>query len=205
MSAAVETERRYTPEELLAMPDGKNYELVGGKLLERNMGVKSSWVGGQIYSRLNVHCKEHHAGWALPADTGYQCFPHDPGLVRKPDVSFVRRGRFPSDVLPDGWAKIPPDLAVEVVSPNDSADALEGKLDDYQKVDVLLVWVVYLKSRTLMVYRSDGSVSRLRESDELSGEDVIPGFRCPVKEILPPRDRAGAEAPPTTTGPNGPQ
>ena len=57
----------------------------------------------------------------LAGRRGYQCFPHDPGLVRKPDVSFVRYGRFPGGVLPEGWAKIPPDLAVEVVSPNDTA------------------------------------------------------------------------------------
>jgi Uma2 family endonuclease len=68
-------------------------------------------------------------------------------------------------VLPRSWGKIPPDLAVEVVSPNDSADELEEKLDEYQKVAVPHVWVVNLKSRTVMVYRADGSVCRLRESD----------------------------------------
>ena len=79
------------------------------------------------------------------------------------------------------------------------------KLDDYQKAGVLLIWVVNLKSRTVMVYRSDGSVNRLRESDELSGEDVIPGFRCPVKEIFPRRDRwprLPRQARPDRTGPN---
>jgi len=94
-----------------------------------------------------------------------------------------------------GWGKIPPDLAVEVVSPNDSAGELEEKLDDYQKAGVPLVWVVNLKSRTVMIYRADGSVSRLRESDELAGENVIPGFRCPVRDIFPPRGLPAHEAP----------
>ena len=195
MSAAVATKIHYTPEDLLAMPEGKSYELVGGKLVELNMGLESSWVGGRLHSRLDRYCEEHEAGWALPADNGYQCFPHEPGLVRRPDVSFIRRGRLPGKVLPQGWGKIPPDLAVEVVSPNDSADALEEKLDDYQKVGVPLVWVVYLKSRTVMVYRSDGSVSRLRESDELSGEEIIPGFRCPVADDLPAERPARREDP----------
>src|SRR5437762_2327476 len=131
MSTAVETKTHYTPEDLLAMPDGKNYELVGGQLVERNMGVESSWVGGRLHSRLDRFCEEHGTGWALPADSGYQCFPHEPSLVRRPDVSFVRYGRFPSGSLPKGWAKIPPDLAVEVVSPNDRADEVEEKLEDY--------------------------------------------------------------------------
>jgi Uma2 family endonuclease len=205
MSTAVATKTHYTPEDLLAMPDGKSFELVGGQLVERNMGLESSWVGGRLLSRLDRFCEEHEVGWAFPADDGYQCFPRDPGLVRRPDVSFIRRGRLPGEVLPKGWGKIPPDLAVEVVSPNDSADELEEKLDDYQKAGVPLVWVVNPTSRTVMVYRGDGSVSRLRESDDLSGEDVIPGFRCPVRAIFPPREQAAKEASPNPTGPNGPQ
>jgi Uma2 family endonuclease len=189
----------YTPEDLLAMPDGKRFELVGGQLVERKMGLASSWVGGRLHSRLDRHCEEHGIGWVLPADDGYQCFPHDPGLVRRPDVSVIRFGRLPGEALPAGWGKIPPGLAVEVLSPNDSVDALEEKLDDYQKVAVPLIWVVNLKSRTVMVYRRDGSVSRLHETDELSGEDVIPGFLCPVRDLFP-RHKA-----PNATGPNGAQ
>ena len=200
MSTAVAT-KTYTPEDLLAMPDGKRFELAGGRLVERNMGLESSWVGGRLLSRLDRFSEQNQVGWAFPADDGYQCFPHDPSLVRRPDVSFIRRGRLPNEVLPAGWGKIPPDLAVEVVSPNDSVDKLEERLDDYQKVAVPLLWVVNLKSRTVMVYRADGSVSRLRESDELSGEDVIPGFRCPVRDILPPR-QAVVPAPIPPNGPN---
>lgn len=70
----------------------------------------------------------------------------------------------------------------------------------YQKAAVPLVWVVNLKLRTVMVYRGDGSVSRLRESDELSGEEVIPGFRCPVRDIFPPPKAAA----PVPIAPNGP-
>jgi Uma2 family endonuclease len=189
MSTAVATKARYTPEELLAMPDGKSYELVDGQLVERNMGAESSWIGGRLHSRLDQFCEEHGLGWALPADNGFECFPHDPGLVRKPDVSFVRFGRLRGEVLPKGWIKIPPDLAVEVVSPNDEIEKLEEKLDDYQQVAVPLIWVIH-PGKKVMVYRGDGSVSLLRESDELSGEDVIPGFRCPVRELFPRREPA---------------
>jgi Uma2 family endonuclease len=172
------------------MPDGKSYELVHGQLVERNMGSESSHVGGRLFSRLDRFREGHNLGIFWPADNGFQCFPHEPGLVRRPDISFVRRGRLPGDVPPKGWVKIPPDLAVEVVSPNDSSDQLEEKLADYEKVGIPLIWVVSLTSRTVMVYRADGSVSRLREDDELSGEDVVPGLRCPIREILPPREQA---------------
>ena len=203
MSTAVATETRYTPEDLLAMPDGKSYELVNGQLVERKMGAESSWVGTRLCSRLDRFCEEHDRGTVWGADNGYQCFPHAPGLVRRPDVSFVKKGRLPGDIAPDGWVKIPPDLAVEVVSPNDSAEDLQEKLDDYRKAGVLLIWVIYPKARMVNVLRLDGPPRELREDDELSGEDIIPGFRCPLREILP--RRAPAEEPRTApTAPNGP-
>jgi Uma2 family endonuclease len=187
MSTAVQTNAHYTPDDLLAMPDGKSYELVGGQLVERTMGAESSYVGGELYFRLRLHCRDRALGLVWPADNGFQCFAHEPGLVRRPDVSFVRSGRLPGDVAPKGWVRIPPDLAVEVVSPNDLVEVLEEKLDDYRKVEVSLIWVIYPELRKVKVLRGDGSVSELREDDELSGEGVIPGFRCPIREILPPR------------------
>ena len=59
MSTSVATQTQYTPEDLLAMPDGKSYELVGGQLVERKMGMESSWVGGRLTSRLDRFCEEH--------------------------------------------------------------------------------------------------------------------------------------------------
>jgi Uma2 family endonuclease len=203
MSTAVETKVYYTPEDLLAMPDGQSYELVDGQLVERKMGFESGWVGSRLLVRLGRYGEEHELGDAVSSEVGYQCFPHRPGLVRKPDVSFVRHGRLPGAALPKGWARIPPDLAVEVVSPNDLYEELEEKLDDYEKAGVPLIWVISPKSRKVMVYRADGSVSRLREDDELSGEDVIPGFRCPIREILPPREQP-EPAQATTAAPDGP-
>jgi hypothetical protein len=51
MSTAVATKTQYTPEDLLATPDGKRYKLVGGQLVDRNMGLEFSWVGGRLHSR----------------------------------------------------------------------------------------------------------------------------------------------------------
>jgi Uma2 family endonuclease len=203
MSTVVESRTQYTPEDLLTMREGKRYELVGGQLVERNMGIESSWVGGELLARLKQHSREKGIGWALPADAGYQCFPHEPDLVRRPDVSFVRFGRFPGEVLPKGWARIRPDLAVEVLSPNDTSYELDEKLEDYRKAGVPLVWVINPNSRTVRIHRGDNPVIYLREDDELSGEDVIPGFRCLVREILPLREPPSG-ANPGPTGPNGP-
>ncbi len=203
MSTAVATQARYTPEELLAMPDSKSYELVDGRLVEREMGYASSWVGSRLLIRLGQYCEAHDLGDVLQSETGYQCFPHDQGLVRKPDASFVRRGRLPDAPLPEGWARIVPDLAVEVVSPNDSAEGLEEKLDDYKKARVPLIWVIYPKTRMARIFRLVGPTEDVAEDGELSGEDIIPGFRCPLRDILPRvRPAEKPHAPPV--GPNGP-
>jgi Uma2 family endonuclease len=152
MSTTVATQIQYTPEDLLAMPDGKSYELVDGQLVERKLGMESSWVATRLLSRLERFCEEHGLGWTFQSDNGYQCFPHEPALVRKPDVSFVRFGRFPGGVLPKGWAKIPPDLVVEVLSPNETAYELDDKLEDYERVGVPLIWVINPESRTAKIY-----------------------------------------------------
>jgi Uma2 family endonuclease len=204
MSTVVAAKGTVTPEDLLAMPDGTGYELVRGQLVERNMGLESSWVGGRLLARLDRFCEEHALGWVFNADNGYQCFPHAPGLVRRPDVSFIRFGRFPGEKLPDGWSKIPPDLAVEVISPNDTAYDLDEKLEDYRAAGFPLIWVINPRSRTVRVHRGDGSVAYLHEEESLSGENIVPGFRCPLREIFPP-GAAPAETPTSVTGPNGPQ
>jgi Uma2 family endonuclease len=177
------------------------YELVDGWLVQRNMGTESSEVGGNLYFLLRLFCRAHSVGKVWPADNGFQCFTHAPGLVRRPDVSFIKRGRLPGDISPKGWTRIAPDLAVEVISPNDLAGELEEKLDDYRKARVPLVWVINPEQRKARVFRLDGPTGELEEDDELSGEDVIPGFRCSLREILP--KRAPAEEPPATpAGPN---
>lgn len=191
---AMATKVEYTPEDLLAMPNEKNYELVDGELLERNMGARSSWVGGRLVRALGDFAEGLGLGLVFPADNGFQCFPDAPNKVRRPDVSFLRTGRLPGNTPPDGWITVVPDLVVEVLSRRDLALEIDTKIDDFLRVGVPLIWVINPRTRTVRIYRSDGSSTRLTENDELTGEDVIPGFRCRIVELFPPRAKA-PEAP----------
>jgi Uma2 family endonuclease len=182
--STVATKQRYTPEDLLTMPDAVSYELVNGELVERNMGWKSSEIGVDVAFLLKAHCKAHGLGWVVGADASYQCYPDAPKKVRKPDVSFIRLDRMPAEEKPEGHCRIAPDLAVEVVSPNDLFYKVEDKVEEYLTAGVRLVWVVNPPTRTVHVYRADGTTTKLREADELSGEDVVPGFRCRVSELF---------------------
>jgi Uma2 family endonuclease len=183
----------YTADDLLRMPDGDRFELVDGKLVETHRGAESSYVGGELHYHLRAFCRTAPLGWALPADTSYQFIPGRPNLVRRPDVSFIRLGRLPNETLPAGHIRIAPDLAVEVVSPNDLYYEVEQKVAEHRAAGVRLIWVVVPPTRTVLVRRLDGSIAEVGEAGELDGEDVVPGFRCPVRDLfLPPTGAAPA-------------
>jgi Uma2 family endonuclease len=176
----------YTADDLLHLPDGDRYELVDGQLVETNMGALSSWVGGSLYAMLQSYSENGSKGWAFPADTGLQCFPDDREKVRRPDAFFVGRGRFENEQVPDRFVRVAPDVVAEVVSPNDQYYAVEHKIWEYLEAGVRLAWIVNPRQRTIMVYRGrGGDPSYLTEKDELSGEDVLPGFRVQVAAIFP--------------------
>ena len=99
--------------------------------------------------------------------------------------AFIRRGRLPGEEPPTGHVHLAPDLAVELTSPNDQYDVVEVKVERYLRAGVRLVWVVSPQNHTVRVHRLNGSSASLRENDELDGEDVLPGFRCPVRDLFP--------------------
>lgn len=174
----------YTPDNLLAHPDAVTWELVDGKLVERFSSPLSSYVAGTVSYRLARYCEPRRLGWLFGPDAGYQCFADDPNKVRKPDVSFVRREQMPDGPKARGFTRFAPDLAVEVISPNELALDVDNKIHEYLEAGVQLVWKVNPDAKLIAVHRASGSDSRLGIDDELSGENVIPGFRFNVGELF---------------------
>lgn len=173
------------PEDLDDIVDGELYEFVGGQAVEKPMGAESDEVALALGGRLREFALGHKLGRVYGTSTGYRdCFPHAPKLLRKPDVSFVAEARLPDGRSPRGDFLTAPDLAVEVVSPNDLYEDVTEKVWDYRQAGVRLIWVIDPATRTVLVRRLDGSVSELAETGTLSGEDVIPGFSCPVTELF---------------------
>ena len=186
------TDTLYTPDDLLAMPDGDQYELVDGRLVERKeMGARAAYVGSQLMLLIGNHNRERKLGRIFTSDAGYQAFPNN--RVRKPDLSFVRRGRLPGERVPEGNIKVAPDLAVEVISPTDIHYETDRKVEEYLQAGTRLVWVVNPEVRTILVYRLDGSIIGLREKDTLDGEDVLPGFRCSVSDLFESLDDVASD------------
>ena len=178
----------YTPEDLLAMPDGDRYELIDGVLREAIVGEESSYIGGRIYRRLDEYLDDHDLGVAFPPDRQFQCFPHAPGRLRKPDASFIRRERRPRGPKRFGHTRVAPDLAVEVISPNESHLDTDQRLQDFLLAGTPVVWVINPVLRNLTVYRNDSKPVVYEENEFVTGEPVLPGFTVRVGDLFPPVD-----------------
>jgi Uma2 family endonuclease len=106
---------------------------------------------------------------------------------RKPDVAFVSFSRWSKHKpLPDtnAWDVLP-ELCVEVVGPNDLADEIETKIEEYFQAGVSVVWVVYPRHERVYVYESATQIRRLTRADTLDGGAVLPGFSLPLSELFP--------------------
>lgn len=187
-----------TAEDFLRLPEADGCELVDGQLVERHMGAESNYIAGRLYAILLAFCDNPFCGWVFPGETTYQFLPGRPNLVRRPEVSFVRQGRFQESKIPEGHIRLAPDLAVEIVSPNDLYYEVEQKVAEYRSGGVRLIWIVTPPTRTVLIRRADGICAEVGENGELSGEDVLPGFRCPVTALFqhlsptpPPPDEKG--------------
>jgi Uma2 family endonuclease len=106
---------------------------------------------------------------------------------RRPDVAFVSYQRWPqtrSVPRRDNAWDVVPNMATEVVSPTDSVEELEKKIDEYFKAGVELIWVVYPTQNTIHVRHSPTQTKALTITDTLDGGPVLPGFRLPLVELF---------------------
>lgn len=190
----------FTPDEFERMPGVKDCELIDGVVVEKVGGGERGYINAQLLFAVGRYVELRRLGMVVGGRAGYICFPHRPRLVRKPDVSFVRNGRFPNDRPPRGFARLVPDLAVEVISPNDTYYEVEDKLNDYLLVGVPLIWIVNPDRRTVHVYTPDGAIRRLTAEQELTGEPLFPDFRVKVADLFPePLPEPAPEATPPAT------
>ena len=182
----VATNKLVTADDLLAISqrDDARFELLQGDLIMMSpAGSKHGNLAMKIGARIQVYVEDQGLGYVFAAETGF-FIESDPDTVRAPDVGYIRQERLPADGLPDQYFPGAPDLAVEVVSPNDSASDVQAKVRDWLSHGTQLVWVVEPKSETAMVYRGDGSVGLLSRGDNFDGEDVLPGFSYALDRLF---------------------
>jgi Uma2 family endonuclease len=171
-----------TEEDLRAVPrDGRKYELVDGQIRVSPAGGRHGLIIVELSARLLAFVKRRGLGYVFDSSTGFRL---PKGNVRSPDVSFVARGRLKGEAVPKGFVPLPPDLAVEVLSPEDRPRFVLDKVGEYLAAGVRMVWVLDPEAHTAAVYRSPTEVRTLALEDQLPGEDVLPGFRCRLRDVL---------------------
>jgi Uma2 family endonuclease len=175
-----------TAEELLRLNlPHKRTELVRGALIVREpAGARHGDVAMRLALEIATHVKSRGLGRVFAAETGFT-IARDPDTVRAPDVSFVGRARLPEPV-PAEFLELAPDLAVEVLSPNDRPGEVLAKVADWLTAGTALVWVVDPERREARAYRADGTTAVVTAEGALDGEGVLPGFACPLAAVLSP-------------------
>jgi Uma2 family endonuclease len=183
---SIGTQKLITAEEFFRMPappDGSQQELIRGVIVTMPPpGGRHSACCSRVDRRLGVFVVDRGLGTVCANDTGFVT-ERDPDTVRGPDVSFWKKERLPE--VPHGYIDIAPDLAVEVVSPNDHYSRVQNKVRQYLGRGVPMVWVVDPEDRSVTVYRSLQQATILGEKDVLSGEEVVPGFSIVVADLFP--------------------
>jgi Uma2 family endonuclease len=183
MNAAVAS-KKYTPADLLRMPDG-NFELVNGELVEQNTSALACFVATQLLVYLQAFVRSTRKGVVFGDGTTYQCFPHERNRVRKPDGSFIRADNYSVESLrEDGHITTVPDLVIEVVSPNDTIYEVDERVEDFLKAGTDTAWVLNPVRQTVKIHRRQGQGTILSAGDDLLGEGPLSGFRVSVGQLF---------------------
>ena len=184
----------YTPFDVSRLSDqqGKLYELVGGRLVEKQVSTISNLVAGELIFRLKSHFPSSQA-YVLPEQPTY-CFADSPNHGRRPDVSLVWTPRLAGADL-DDELYIPPDFVAEVVSPTNRYNEIRGRVNEFLGAGVPLVWVVEPEFRSVQAYRGDGSVALYPAQATIANEPALPGFSLVVGDLFPLPPPGGNPAP----------
>ncbi|NJK80303.1 MAG: Uma2 family endonuclease [Chloroflexaceae bacterium] len=182
---SIATDHLITADELLQMPDdGIRRELVRGEVIET---MPPGGIHGDIALELGMRLR----AWARAGGHGY-CgveagfrLARNPDTVRGPDVAFVSAARIPATGILVGFWEQAPDLAVEIVSPTETAEEVQAKVTDYLTAGARLVWVIYPRQQQVVAHTPDGVGRTFRTTDTLAQPALLPGFACPVAALFP--------------------
>lgn len=178
--------QRLTAEELfrLKLRDERT-ELLAGELLRRSpAGAEHGVIAMRIGAWLLKFVEQHQLGIVCAAGTGF-LIHQAPDTVRAPEAAFISRERLGEGRPPKKFWPLVPDLAVEVVSPSESAEQVQERLRDWFAAGVHAVWTLYPGTASVHAYRSHSEVRIFQRGEVLTGgDDLLPGFSCAVSDLF---------------------
>ena len=147
-------------------------------------GSEHGVIAARLARLLDGYASEKGLGPVFGAETGFR-IESDPDTVRAPDAAFIRTQRIAALGIPRGYFPGAPDLAAEVVSPDDSKREVREKVEDWLEAGTEVVWVIAPRTRTVTVHERGGGVTTLGENATLDGGELLPGWSCPVADLFP--------------------
>jgi len=179
------TGRLVTAEELPSVSDGEGRtELILGRVVHMPPAfVEHCCIAGRIAVAAGPSIAGTRGCEVLTAEPGF-VLRRDPDTVRVPDVAFVTPEHLAPQLSKRAFYEGAPDIAVEVISESQSRAEVESKVAEYLEAGGRLVWVIDPEARVARVYRPGGQVDEVPADGVLTGEDVIPGLRVPLSEVL---------------------
>jgi Uma2 family endonuclease len=187
MAYSARTNGLLTSAQFLEQPAAAEHsELVRGVIrMMTPAGGAHGLVSGNAFRLLSTYVREHSLGRCFADSTGFE-LPSVLNTVRAPDASFVRASRLPVEGIgaEGGWLQLAPDVAVEVLSPSETASDIADKLADYRAAGTAAVWLIDPAKRTVGVLTLTRPVQWLTDGDTLDGDDLIPGFACAVSDLF---------------------
>ena len=158
--------------------DIEGYEYVKGELIPMSSpSLGHAKISARIARYLFPHVSENRLG-DVYVKAGFKV--GERGM--KPDVAFISTARLPEDE--SKGSPIPPDFAIEVLSPTDVQWRVAEKVQAYLDAGTQMVWVVESVMKTVTVYRSQTDIKVFTCDDTLTGEDVVPEFSCRVTQLF---------------------
>ena len=166
----------------IARHGDRPFELIDGVLVEKTKGNHETFLAVQLITILNLFVRENDLGLITAPDGRFRIMPEQ---IRMPDVAFIRWDRLPSRAVPEGAAfECGFDLAVEVISPSNTAEEMDSKLAEYFEHGTRLVWYVYPRQREVHVFTSPSERTTVLEGERLTGGEVLPGFELSLSELF---------------------
>jgi len=183
-----QTETLVTGEDLLTMGDIGPSELIEGRIVPMSpTGAKHAICELNFGESLKGFVRQHKLGKVMVGEVGIYT-RRNPDTVRAADVAFISNEQYARqrqrDTLRDDYLHVPPEIIVDIMSPDDRWSVVMQKLREYFNIGVKLVWAADPETRSVYAYRSLTDVRVFGEADTLTGDDVLPGFSVPVASLF---------------------
>ncbi len=164
----------------MAFDDDLDYEIVDGEKVVKMCGARHGEICARVTAEVGIYLTQHCIGRIYSGNTTFKIGSNE----RMPDMSFVSAARIPAEGSPSGKWEIAPDLAIEVISPNDVWEKVNEKVREYFAAGVQQVWLVSQLQQQVMIYDSPTQIRIVTPDEDLTSEVLLPGFKCRVADLF---------------------